>query len=70
MNSESGTWAFDVGVPAKSGMSGGLLLVVPNICGIAIWSPRVQEHANSVRGVEFAKELVKRYGLSPWILLC
>ena len=58
MNSESGTWAFDVGLPAKSGIAGGMLLVIPKVCGIAIFSPRVQEHSNSVRGVAFAKKLV------------
>eukprot|EP00035_Acanthoeca_spectabilis_P013718 m.257146 g.257146 ORF g.257146 m.257146 type:complete len:380 (+) comp15955_c0_seq15:797-1936(+) len=35
----SGEWAFTVGLPAKSGVSGAVMIVVPNICGICIWSP-------------------------------
>ena len=33
----SGQWAFDIGVPAKSGVGGCVFIVVPNVCGIAIW---------------------------------
>lgn len=40
-------------------MAGGLLLVIPKVCGIAIFSPNIQEHSNSVRGVSFAKKLVE-----------
>ncbi|KAL7549255.1 hypothetical protein ACHAWF_012519 [Thalassiosira exigua] len=55
----SGQWAFDVGVPAKSGVGGCVFLVVPNLCGISIFSPRLDENGNSVRGVQVASELVK-----------
>jgi glutaminase len=61
MNSASGEWSFDVGIPAKSGMSGNIFLVIPNICGIAIWSPRVDEYANSVRGAKFARKFAEKY---------
>lgn len=57
----SGEFAFAVGVPAKSGVSGAILLVVPNVCGMAIWSPRLDELGNSVRGVEFSKRLVNKF---------
>ena len=33
----SGQWAFDVGVPAKSGVGGCVFSVIPNVCGIAVW---------------------------------
>lgn len=57
----SGEFAFSVGIPAKSGVSGAILLVVPNVCGMAIWSPRLDELGNSVRGVEFSRRLVSRF---------
>lgn len=57
----SGEFAFSVGLPAKSGVSGALLLVVPNLLGIALWSPRLDETGNSVKGVAFCQELVKRF---------
>jgi glutaminase len=57
----SGEFAFTIGLPAKSGVAGGLMVVVPNLMGIAIWSPRLDEHGNSVRGIEFCKELIKTF---------
>jgi glutaminase len=59
----SGEWAFRVGLPAKSGVSGAVIIVVPNVMGICIWSPRLDRCGNSVRGVKFAKELVDRFSL-------
>ncbi len=57
----SGEFAFKVGIPSKSGVSGAILLVVPNVAGIAVWSPRLDELGNSVRGVEFCRQLVSRF---------
>jgi len=57
----SGEFAFRVGIPAKSGVSGAILLVVPNVAGVAVWSPRLDELGNSVRGVEFCRRLVSRF---------
>lgn len=57
----SGEFAFTVGVPAKSGVSGALLIVIPNVMGIAVWSPRLDVMGNSVRGVDFCTELVRRF---------
>lgn len=57
----SGEFAFSVGVPAKSGVSGALMIVIPNVMGIAVWSPRLDEMGNSVRGVDFCKELVNTF---------
>lgn len=57
----SGEYAFTVGLPAKSGVSGSLFIVVPGVCGIAIWSPRLDKLGNSVRGVELSKRLVETF---------
>lgn len=57
----SGEWAFSVGLPAKSGVSGALMVVVPNVLGMCIWSPPLDSSGNSVRGVDFTLELVRRF---------
>lgn len=57
----SGEFAFTVGLPAKSGVAGGLMVVVPNVLGLCIWSPRLDALGNSVRGLAFCNELVARY---------
>ncbi|XP_073470025.1 glutaminase liver isoform, mitochondrial isoform X1 [Aquarana catesbeiana] len=54
----SGQFAFNVGLPAKSGVSGAILLVVPNIMGVFCWSPPLDKIGNSVRGIHFCQELV------------
>jgi glutaminase len=60
----SGEFAFNVGLPAKSGVSGAIILVIPNVMGIAIFSPRLDQFGNSVRGVEFCKQISKKFGLN------
>ncbi|XP_075036111.1 glutaminase kidney isoform, mitochondrial isoform X2 [Mixophyes fleayi] len=54
----SGQFAFHVGLPAKSGVSGGILLVVPNVMGMMFWSPPLDKLGNSVRGIQFCQDLV------------
>jgi glutaminase len=59
----SGEWAYRVGVPAKSGVAGGVLAVVNRQLGIATYSPRLDKHGNSARGIEVCVELASRFGL-------
>ncbi|XP_018091727.1 glutaminase kidney isoform, mitochondrial isoform X3 [Xenopus laevis] len=54
----SGQFAFHVGLPSKSGVSGGILLVVPNVMGMMCWSPPLDKLGNSVRGIQFCQDLV------------
>lgn len=57
----SGEFAFSIGLPAKSGVSGALMVVVPQVMGIALYSPPLDPIGNSVRGIAFCRELVARY---------
>ncbi|QRG06493.1 glutaminase A [Xanthobacter dioxanivorans] len=59
----AGNWAFDVGVPAKSGVGGGILGVVNRQLGIGTYSPRLDAKGNSVRGIAAFRELTEELGL-------
>ncbi len=59
----AGEWVYKVGFPAKSGVGGGIIGVVPNQMGIAVFSPPLDSRGNSVRGIKVCEELSKYLGL-------
>ena len=59
----SGEWLFRVGLPAKSGVAGGLVAVSPSQFGIGLFSPRLDERGNSVRAVEASRAISERFSL-------
>lgn len=60
----SGDFAFNVGLPAKSGVGGGIVAVVPNLMGIAVYSPGLNEHGNSLVGTKALELFTDKTGLS------
>jgi glutaminase len=59
----SGEWAYRVGVPAKSGVSGGVIAIVNRQLAIATYSPRLDARGNSCRGIQVCAGLAQRFGL-------
>lgn len=59
----TGEWVYQIGFPAKSGVSGGIIGVVPGELGIAVFSPPLDERGNSIRGIKVCEELARRFEL-------
>lgn len=59
----TGDWLWEVGLPGKSGISGGVVAVSPGKGGLAIFSPPLDEAGNSVRGQRVAARLSRQLGL-------
>ena len=63
MYDAAGDWLTSVGIPAKSGVAGGIIGVLPGQVGVAVLSPRLDAHGNSARGVEMMRRLSEDLGL-------
>ena len=63
MYDASGAWLYDVGMPAKSGVGGGVMAVLPGQFGLAVFSPRLDERGNSVRGIGVIKAFSEEFQL-------
>src|SRR5262249_37221828 len=59
----AGEWIYRVGIPAKSGVGGGILAALPARLGLGSYSPRLDTHGNSVRGIKVCEALSSHYDL-------
>jgi glutaminase len=59
----SGDWLYDVGLPGKSGIGGGIATVAPGKGGVGTFAPLLDEAGNSVKGQLVARFLSRRLGL-------
>ncbi len=62
----AGDWLYATGTPAKSGVGGGILAVVPGKLAIGIVSPPLDQYGNSVRGQKAAIYIIDKLGLNPF----
>lgn len=63
----SGDWLYEVGLPAKSGIGGGIVTISPGKGGLGVFSPRLDAAGNSVRGQEVARYLSSALGLDLFV---
>ncbi|HYN77418.1 MAG TPA: glutaminase A [Lamprocystis sp. (in: g-proteobacteria)] len=59
----SGGWIYSVGMPAKSGVGGGIVAVLPGQVGIAVFSPLLDARGNSCRGIRVCEEISRDFDL-------
>ena len=59
----AGSWLYEVGIPAKSGVGGGIIAALPGRFGIGVFSPRLDEKGNSLRGIEVCKQFSRDFSL-------
>ena len=61
----AGEWVYTVGLPAKSGVSGGVVAVLPGQLGIGVFSPRLDARGNSARGIKVCQRMAAEFDLHP-----
>ena len=66
MYQNAGEFAWRVGLPAKSGVGGGVVAIVPHEMAIAVWSPELDETGNSLAGVAVLERLSQKLGRSVY----
>jgi glutaminase len=59
----AGEWMYWIGIPAKSGVAGGIMAVMPGQAGIGVFSPPLDARGNSVRGIEVCKNISRDFNL-------
>jgi glutaminase len=59
----AGEWIYRIGIPAKSGVGGGILAALPARLGLGSYSPKLDKHGNSVRGIKVCEALSAHYDL-------
>lgn len=59
----AGEWIYKVGMPAKSGVAGGIIAVLPGLLGIGVFSPPLDSHGNSVRGIKTCEAISRQLDL-------
>jgi len=59
----AGEWAYEVGMPAKSGVSGAIIAVIPGQIGICVFSPPIDKQGNSLRGIRVCQEISSEFEL-------
>ncbi len=61
----AGEWVYTVGLPAKSGVAGGVVAVLPGQLGIGVFSPRLDDRGNSSRGIRVCQRMAAEFDLHP-----
>ena len=64
MYEETGDWMFQSGTPAKSGVGGGIMAIIPQVLGICVFSPPLNKFGNSVKGKHTVKYIIDQLALS------
>lgn len=63
MYDAAGDWLANVGIPAKSGVAGGIIGALPGQVGLVVFSPRLDKHGNSVKGIDIMQQMSSDMGL-------